>query len=158
MRRDSGRTSKVAVMVAAGCLVLWLVSAITTDSVAPRAYAQGSETHSRVCSLVTMRGTHGYSYSGTVMGSSIAAAGPITFGGAGNLSATYDVNLGGTVFHGAFTGTYTVNADCTGTVTLQLPLLGISSHGSFVIVDNGRRTYFVGTDSGVTVSGETTKL
>jgi len=157
-KKESRGISNTAVMVATGCLILWLASSIGTDPVVARAYAQGSEAHSGVCSVRTMKGTHGYSYGGTVMGSSIAAAGPITFDGAGNLSAMYDVNLGGTPFHGSFTGTYAVNADCTGTVTLQLPLLGISSHGSFVIVDNGKRTYFVGTDSGVTVTGETTRL
>jgi hypothetical protein len=148
---------KAAVIVAASCFALWLVSGVGTEPLVSRAYAQHNDSHSGVCSLVTMKGTHGYAYSGTVMGSSIAAAGPITFDGAGNLSATYDVGLGGTHFHGAFAGTYTVASDCTGTVTLNLPVLGISSHGSFVIVNNGKGTYFVGTDSGVTVSGETSR-
>ena len=151
-------TSTRAVIVAAGLLILWLISAISTERVVPKAHAQDSETRSRVCSLGTMKGTHGYSYSGTVMGSSIAATGPITFDGAGNLSATYNVNLGGTPFQGAFAGTYAVNADCTGTVTLQLPSLGISSNGSFVIVNNGKETFFTGTDPGITVTGETKKL
>jgi hypothetical protein len=155
-RSDSRRTSRI-VIVATGFLVLWIVSDFGTGPFGPHAFAQHSGSPGRVCSLVTMKGAHGYSYSGTVMASPISAAGPITFDGAGNLSATYDVSLDGTPFHGSFTGTYTVGADCTGTVTLQLPLLGISSHGSFVIVDSGKRTYFVGTDPGVTVRGETTK-
>jgi hypothetical protein len=105
-----------------------------------------------------MKGGHGYSYSGAVMGSAIAAVGPINFDGQGNLSATYDVNLGGTPFQGSFTGTYTVNANCTGTVTLHLPLLGITTNGSFVIVNNGQETFFTGTDPGITITGATKKL
>lgn len=111
----------------------------------------------RPCSPRTMKGTHGYSYHGTVMGKAITAAGPITFDGRGSLFATYNVNLGGMLFKGQFIGTYTVADDCTGTVTLQLPRLGISTNGSFVIVNDGQETYFTGTDNGIAITGETKK-
>jgi len=111
--------------------------------------------HGKTCSLRTMEGTHGYSYSGTVFGNPIAAAGPITFDGEGNLSAKYTVSVGGITHQGAFTGTYTVNPDCTGTATLNLPLLGITTSGTFVIVSDGQETFFVGTDPEVTVNGIT---
>jgi hypothetical protein len=112
----------------------------------------------RMCTPGIMKGTHGYSYNGTVNGSPIAAVGPITFDGDGNLSATYTVSLGGKKFEGAFTGTYEVNLDCTGTVTLHLPVLGVTSNGSFIIVNDGRETFFTGTDAGVTVTGVTKRL
>lgn len=112
----------------------------------------------RPCSPRTMKGTHGYSYHGTVLGKAITATGPITFDGRGSLFATYDVNLGGTPFQGRFIGTYTVNDDCTGTVTLQLPLLGLSTNGSFVIVNEGQETFFTGTDDGIAITGVTKKL
>jgi len=105
--------------------------------------------------LRALRGNHGYSYSGTVMGLPIAAAGPITFDGEGHLSAKYSVSLNGEIFQGSFTGTYPVNPDLTGTVTLELALLGLRSGGSFVIVSSGRETYFTGTDRGVIVTGTT---
>src|SRR5438093_65036 len=84
--------------------------------------ANGAQDHAfgarhRRCSLQTMEGTHGYSYNGIVFGAgAIAATGLITFDGGGNLSASYTVSLNGKPFVGAFTGTYTVDADCTGTV------------------------------------------
>ena len=112
----------------------------------------------KTCSPRTMKGTHGYSYHGTVMGKAITATGPITFDGRGSLFATYNVNLGGIPFKGQFIGTYTVADDCTGTVTLQLPKLGISTNGSFIIVNDGKETYFTGTDDGVAITGETKKL
>jgi hypothetical protein len=106
------------------------------------------------CTLSSLRGKYGYSYQGTVEGfGGVAAVGPINFDGAGNTSATYSVNLGGTNFQGSFTGAYTVNPDCTGTVRIDLPLLGTSSHGRFVIVDGGREAFFMGIDDGVTVTG-----
>ena len=104
-----------------------------------------------------MKGTHGYSYHGTVMGKAITATGPITFDGRGSLFATYNVNLGGMPFKGQFIGTYTVADDCTGTVTLQLPKLGISTNGSFVIVNGGQETFFTGTDDGIAITGVTKK-
>ena len=114
--------------------------------------------HAKPCSPRTMKGTHGYSYHGSVMGKAITAAGPITFDGRGSLFATYNVNLGGVPFKGRFFGTYTVDDDCTGTVTLQLPILGISTNGSFIIVNAGQETFFTGTDDGVAITGVTKKL
>jgi hypothetical protein len=90
-------------------------------------------------------------------GQAITATGPITFDGRGSLFATYNVNLGGMPFTGQFIGTYTVEDDCTGTVTLQLPRLGISTNGSFVIVNDGQETFFTGTDDGVAITGVTKK-
>ncbi len=129
---------------------------ITTVQTQETSFAQSYD-RARPCSPRTMRGTHGYSYQGTVLGKAITAAGPITFDGRGSLFATYNVNLGGMPFKGQFIGTYTVADDCTGTVTLQLPMLGISTNGSFVIVSEGQETFFTGTDNGVAITGETKK-
>ena len=110
-------------------------------------------------SLATMKGTHGFVYSGILTGSGpIASAGPIVFDGRGHLSADYNVTIDGTLFQGSFTGTYTVNANGTGTVLLNLPRLGIQSHGSFVIVNDGDETFFTSTDPGQTVTGVTKKM
>ncbi|MFN0122628.1 MAG: hypothetical protein ACKV2V_19190, partial [Blastocatellia bacterium] len=106
----------------------------------------------------TMEGRHGYAYDGILMGAPIATAGPIQFDGYGNLSATYQVSIGGMPFSGTFTGTYTVNEDCTGTATLHLPKLGATANGSFVIVNEGKETFFTGTDQGVTIRGVTKKI
>jgi hypothetical protein len=110
------------------------------------------------CSLKSLKGCYGYSYTGTSGSGPIAAVGPINFDGDGNTSATYSVNSSGMNFQGSFTGTYTVNEDCTGAVTIHLPLLGISSNGRFVIVEEGKEALFMGTDAGVTVTGVARKL
>jgi hypothetical protein len=110
-------------------------------------------------SLATMKGSHGFVYNGTIAGSGpIASAGPIVFDGRGQLSANYNVTINGILFQGSFSGTYTVNANGTGTVTLNLPRLGIQSHGSFVIVNHGDETFFTSTDPGQTVTGFTKKM
>ena len=97
-----------------------------------------------------------FTYSGTILGlGPIAASGPIHFDGRGNLSASYSTNVNGIQFRGTFVGTYTVEADGSGSVTLQLPRLGIQSHGDFVLVDDGRGTFFSCTDTGFSITGET---
>ncbi len=160
------RSLVITIITLIGFFALWLTSRHTNGFV-QNVQAQSTEQFSsnerererqNRCSPRTMKGTHGYSYSGTVMGAEIAAAGPITFDAHGNLHATYNVNLGGKSFRGGFVGTYIVNDDCTGVVTLHLPVLGISSNGSFVIVNEGNETFFTGTDSGVTITGATKKL
>jgi hypothetical protein len=145
-------------------LVLTLVAALshtpqvsTVQAQEPGGAQHYERSRFRPCSPRTMKGTHGYSYQGTVMGKAITAAGPITFDGQGSLHATYNVNLGGTPFTGRFIGIYTVNDDCTGTVTLHLPLLGLSTNGSFVIVNEGQETFFTGTDEGIAITGLTKK-
>lgn len=158
--------SRTTITIGLTTLSLLAITLITVFSKAPNvqpvqesSFTQSYESlRARPCSPRTMRGTHGYSYHGTVMGKAITAAGPITFDGRGSLFATYNVNLGGVPFQGRFIGTYTVNDDCTGTVTLQLPLLGISTNGSFVIVNDGRETFFTGTDNGIAITGVTKKL
>ena len=112
----------------------------------------------RKCTLKSLKGCYGYSYTGTSGSGPIAAVGPINFDGEGNTSATYSVNSGGMNFQGSFTGTYTVNEDCTGAVTIHLPVLGISSNGRFVIVEDGKEALFMGTDPGVTVTGVARKV
>ena len=161
------RSLTITTIALVGLFVLGLTTARNLNGLVQNVQARSADQssqnerekeHHNRCSPRMMKGTHGYSYSGTVMGANIAAAGPITFDGYGSLHATYNVNLGGKSFKGGFTGTYIVNDDCTGTVTLHLPILGISSNGSFVIVNDGKETFFTGTDTGVAITGVTKRL
>lgn len=131
---------------------------LSTSGADPKEPVQ-AQASARRCTEASLKGQFGYSYSGKVQGfGEVAAVGPIDFDGSGNTSATYSVNLGGSNFLGSFTGTYTVSDDCTGTITLSLPLLGVSSHGRFIIVNKGKDAFFMGTDDGVTVTGVARKL
>lgn len=159
------KTTRKKTMIAGtmiGLLTLTLIAAfsktpkaITTQE--PHFTQESDRGRARRCSPRTMQGTHGYSYHGTVMGKAITATGPITFDGRGSLHATYNVNLGGMPVTGQFIGTYSVEDDCTGKVTLQLARFGISTNGSFVIVNDGKETFFTGTDDGVAITGVTKK-
>jgi hypothetical protein len=92
-----------------------------------------------------------------VLGSAIAALGPITFDGVGGLSGKYTSNVGGRPFQGAFTGTYTVGADCTGTGVINFPVLGLTIKGTFVLVNGGKEALFTSNDTGITINGRAQK-
>jgi hypothetical protein len=71
-----------------------------------------------------------------------------TFDGTGKFTATESANFGGlfAVKSAAFSGTYTINSDCTGTMTAKFPD-GTSGHQDFVVADAGKTMYAVGTDT-----------
>src|SRR6266581_1416533 len=97
------------------------------------------------CSNATLTGSYAFIYSGanapghSVTGKNTfgnAAVGVLTFDGAGNLpSITYTVVFNGHASSTSVpdTGTYTVNSDCTGTLTDET----IDVHFSFAIAGGG---------------------
>jgi hypothetical protein len=104
---------------------------------APTANAQAN----KGCSNASLRGTFAY----TVTGALVAAPAPLgpygevgsqTFDGNGNTTAAGMSSTNGNIGPADSTGTYTVNADCTGTFILQIAP-GISAHYFFVISDAG---------------------
>jgi hypothetical protein len=106
-------------------------------AIAPTAKAQVY----KGCSNATLLGTFAY----TVTGSFVAAPAPLgpyaevgaqTFDGNGGTSAAGMSNTNGSVASATQSGTYTVNADCTGTFILQIAP-GIASHYFFVISNSG---------------------
>src|SRR5436190_7764054 len=74
--------------------------------------------------------------------------GVVTFDGAGNASftATQVFNSGGGDLFEAVPGTYTVNSDCTGTVTIE----DFGLHFYIVTVGSGAEFFAIQTDIGTT--------
>ena len=109
--------------------------------------------------LQSLKGRHGFTYSGSRSGvGAIASSGAIDFDGHGHLAARYTTSINGIAFTGNFIGTYTVNPDGTGAVVLTLALLGLQANGNFVLVDHGDATFFTSTDAGFSVTGSTRKM
>ena len=99
MKRNIARTGFVVIFAAA-----WIVS------MAASAQAAGP------CSLELAAGTYGLTDTGTVVGvGPRAAVGIWTQDEAGNVNGKATSSLNGTIFHEKFSGTATVNPDCTGT-------------------------------------------
>ncbi|MFO1076324.1 MAG: hypothetical protein U1E73_01200 [Planctomycetota bacterium] len=135
-------------------LGLWSSSA-PPSTAADAALQQGQHQNYNLRSL---RGRHGFTYQGNSGLGLVASSGRIDFDGFGNLLADYTTSVGGVAFTGSFTGTYTVNANGTGSVTLNLPQPGAQAHGNFVLVDGGDETFFTSTDLGYSVVGRTRRM
>ena len=119
------------------------------------------------CSLRTLNGSYGAAGDGLIaigeppVTSSntipIAVAGVQMFDGTGNFSLSNTTNLGGLVFPSTGTGTYTVNADCTGSVTANVSN-GEVLHFNIVIVDHGKQILNVSTDSNIVAFGRAIRI
>ena len=132
-----------------------------TGGIVAKVYAQDG------CSLKTLNGSYGAAGDGLIATGQppvtssdtipIAVAGVQTYDGAGNFSLSNTTNLGGLVFTSTGSGTYTVNADCTGSVTVNVSN-GEVLHSSIVIVDRGRQILNVSTDPNIVAFGRATKM
>ena len=78
----------------------------------------------RACSLHRVAGEWGYTFTGTLIVGTppelFAGVGKYTFDAEGNVSATQNSSLGGSVAENTIKGTITVNSDCTGTLTVNV--------------------------------------
>jgi len=108
------------------------------------------------CSNATLTGSYGFTQdgfgtrNGRAGGPAVPSAqvGVVTFDGAGNASFTTTsvFNSSGGEFFEAIPGTYTVNSDCTGTVTLE----DFGLHFYIVTVGGGAEFFAIQTDIGTT--------
>jgi hypothetical protein len=107
------------------------------------------------CSNATLDGSFGFSGTGTVFNPSaslFAQVGRQTFDGNGNTDATATTSINGASFPVTIKGTYTVNADCTGSLTLQVSPVGLTVHADFVIASDGAEFRAIVTDPGSVVT------
>ena len=118
----------------------------STGGILPVVHASGS------CSNGSLRGNFGFQFTGNIIGlGPIGGVGVATYDGAGNFTQTDNVSVNGfpAVVNRPGSGTYSVNADCTGTSTLNTG--GLVLHNTFVIV--GKLSYSVQTDPGAVITG-----
>jgi hypothetical protein len=144
--------SKFGLSLAA--LLALLASTLGSIAVANGQAAPPDRDHSQTCTMATVHGTYadrdtgvGFRPDGT-HAFEFAATGVEEFDGAGHTQGTFtstNSQLGSLA--GSFTGTYSVQADCTGSKDLTFSftqpagLVGITSHGhyDFVLIDAGRQ-------------------
>ena len=105
------------------------------------------------CSLRTLKGTYAYHCSGVHLGTGetvyVAFAGKDQYHGDGTMSGVYSFSENGVISHNiSYTGTYTVNPDCTGAFTTT-DENGVDVHADLFFGRDGEEVYFVLTDGGV---------
>jgi hypothetical protein len=110
------------------------------------------------CSVVSIQGSYGYQYNGFVFpfpGAPgmvpIADAGRVVVDGAGSYTGSDTFSVNGVTVRSRQSGTYTVNADCTGSSTAK-DNLGYLVATDFVIVNGGAQIAAVYTQAGMTTS------
>lgn len=115
------------------------------------------------CSLNTLRGAYRWSVEGFIQTDSsninvsgfapIAEAGVAIFDGRGGLSASSTFSFGGNVFPvSAPLSSYTVNADCTGSLTFNTDVAGPVNR-NLVIGSDEHEIEFINTNSGHVIAG-----
>jgi hypothetical protein len=110
------------------------------------------------CSDSSLQGTYGFNYHGVNLtsdgtrASEFGGVGVETFDGEGAITSGRLMGVsGGQPIAFTFTGTYSVNADCTGAKTITFDD-GLASHYALVLVDRGREIETAGTDAGTLVA------
>lgn len=137
-------TALLALSVLAG-LVILAPATKHGFTVVPVVHAQSG------CSVATLSGNYGFTFgpAGVLKlktGKTAVpwvGAGLATLDGAGNMTATWANSFNGRITQGnVWTGTYTVNSDCTGVMT------GSGATMSFAAVGGGAEILGVGIDNG----------
>lgn len=121
-------------------------------SVAPTARADD-----KGCSNASLQGTFAYTGTGFIVTPAVAAGpfaevGTQTFDGKGATTTTFTASQNGNIFQMTFTGTYTMNPDCTGTITLQTPAPFPTVTLFFVVGDNLNEFHAIETAPGAVVT------
>lgn len=118
----------------------------------PRARAEN-----RGCSNSMLNGAYAYTSTGSIASPPIVA-GPFVevgvqdFDGKGDTTATATLSQNGNILQVSITGTYTLNPDCTGTMTLQVAPIGVTVHVYFALDSNGSAFQAIETDAGLVIT------
>ena len=139
MKRTIAPTTLIAVFAAVFVL-----------GVLPRAEAD----EHRGCSEASLRGSFGFTSTGTLLALPPPLAGPFaeigrqTFDGNGNTDATATLSANGNIKRVTVQGTYEVNPDCTGSMRLVVFPFNSTVDLDFVIDDDGAELRAIVTGTG----------
>jgi hypothetical protein len=105
----------------------------------------------QTCSDVTLRGSYGYHAEGSLnpvpnVTLTFRSIGMTRFDGNGHLTWVEHTVVGGVSLAPGFTaasGTYQVNANCTGTAVINTPNSPVPLHLSFIVVKEGKEAHSV---------------
>jgi len=134
-----------------------LFSALLFLGIAPNLQAQ------RSCSNASLSGSFGYTNTGAILAGPDAGpfggVGRQTFDGKGDTQATATVSVNGNIFHVTIKGTYVVNSDCTGSMTLvgSAGTETFTNHVDLVIVLGGTEFRAINTDPGSVITTDAKK-
>ena len=130
----------------------FVIAVVTVFVLGIRPRAQADE--HRGCSDASLQGSFGFTSIGTLLALPPPFAGPFgeigrqTFDGQGNTDGTATFSANGNIRRVTMQGTYMVNPDCTGSMTLYVSPIGATVPLDFVIDDDGAELRAIVTDAG----------
>lgn len=136
MKRTIGPTALVIVFV-----TVFVLGILPEVQAGEPLGAQAGER--RECSNASLRGSFGFTSIGTLLTLPAPLAGPFTeigrqtFDGRGTTDGTATLSANGNIRRVTFDGTYAVNPDCTGSMSLFVLPAGATVNLDFVIDDDG---------------------
>jgi len=111
--------------------------------------------HQATCSNASLQGSFGFTSAGTLFALPAPFAGPFgeigrqTFDGKGDTEGTATLSANGNIVKGVnWQGTYEVNPDCTGSMTILILPFGATADLDFVIDDDGAELRAIVTGTG----------
>ena len=109
------------------------------------------------CTQASLEGSWGFTLSGTLIPSAgvrlpVAAVGTFAIDSSGSVSGQDTTSVDGTIFPETFTGTATVNPDCTGSAKIISTVLGVS-HFDFVLTTERKEVLLIRKDPGTVIFG-----
>jgi len=151
-RRIITATSRGAVFVALLGVVVFVVGGRALHAQDPNQQTLVGKTPGFPCSVATLKGRYALSGQGQVPSGlppapmvPFAVVSLDTLDGQGNLTDAATVSVNGAVASNTNPGTYTVNDDCTGTFTVNIPTPPFQLNHNMVIADKGNEFYLIGT-------------
>jgi hypothetical protein len=132
-------------------IVVALFASLWISGLATRLSAQDR------CTNASLHGSYAFKVDGTNSSGPFAAVGKNTYDGKGHLKGVIVVSSNGAIIPATYTGTYKVDANCTGVKSATLDI-GLTVDFYFVLDDDLREIRMVVTDPGFTVSGSARKL
>jgi len=131
--------------------------ALVAAGVAAFGIAPAAKASDKGCSNASLNGTFAYTSTGSIA-SPAEIAGPFvevgtqTFDANGNTTAAATASQNGNILPLTVTGTYKVNSDCTGTMTLQVAPIDVTVHVFFVLDADGSEFQAIETDPGLVIT------
>jgi hypothetical protein len=106
------------------------------------------------CTLATLKGLYMFAQSGSIVGlGPQAVTGKDIFYGNGNFDSLATISVNGVISVAPAPGTYTLNSDCTGTVTIPMEPVAPDVHLDIYVAPDGSEFFTIETDTGTVLAG-----
>jgi hypothetical protein len=137
---------------------LWAIGIVALASVGPLVEQGHAGESEGGCTLATLRGLYMFAQSGyvTISRSLVpqGVTGKAVFYGNGKFDSLATLSIGGTIIpDDAAPGTYTLNSDCRGTVTVLMKAPTPDVHLDIFVAPDGDKFFGIQTDPGNVLSG-----